>query len=334
MRVPSFLIFFSMLFQISKQIEDVPDESIFYQIPGRNITNYKEIMELQNITDITYLLFVYKNSSVNSRIAGGYLVNIGKQLEFIAEILKIDCNNFINLPKNNICEETSKRDSFPKLKLLVPPEYKINPYTGQRMPHRDVSFTENILSETSIYNYITKNVPSYAKLLNELDFNDFLTENYLYNKIILFTDKPNTPLMLRGISNLFFDRIEFGIVNNTQKDLIEYFKVKQFPTIIAITTNDRDYPSEKPVYYEYKGGINIKEIKEFVEKFAYPIKRYELEAQGKLTRNKTLSDIFTVLNKDTIENFFILNAEKNMMIYLALENSIYTSIEKFARQTQ
>ena len=47
MKVPYFLILFSLLFQITKQLEDVPDDSIFDQIPGRNITNFKEITELQ-----------------------------------------------------------------------------------------------------------------------------------------------------------------------------------------------------------------------------------------------------------------------------------------------
>ena len=335
MKFISIFLIVSCFFNFTKQNEERDySEEIFDEIIGKNITHYEQINNLQNTTDLTYLMFLYKRSSMKSRIIANYLINISKQLQYLAEILLIDCQNFTSFPKINICEENSEKDSFPKMKLLVPNQFKINPYTGGIMPHKEVSFNETIVSENSIYNFITKNIPSFSVQLSDEDFDGFVSDNFMLNKIILFTDKNTTPVMFRGLSCYFYDQAEFAVANKSQSDMIQFFNITKFPTIVALRTFDKDIHLDKTIYYTYDGAINILEIKSFIEKMIYPIKRYLLESKGRLTQNRTLNDIFTPLDQNNIDIFKEINQNKMIALYFDKNYKVSVEAERFARETQ
>lgn len=163
-------VLINLLFVFVKSIPDIP-ESVFDNIVAKRPVDQSEIVTLQNTTDNTYFLLYYKKSSNHSRIIGAMLLNMAKKLENLVEILLVDCSNF----KSIECKDDhTKDDIFPKMKVLVPPEYRFNPYTKKMNTYREVDFRENSVSENILFNFITRNIVSHSQLLTSSSIDNFL----------------------------------------------------------------------------------------------------------------------------------------------------------------
>lgn len=53
-------------------------------------------------------------------------------------------------------------------------------------------------------------------------------------KVILFTDKKQTPSIYKAISKDWKDKVELGEVKSIEKDIAGKFGVSEFPTLIGI----------------------------------------------------------------------------------------------------
>jgi hypothetical protein len=53
--------------------------------------------------------------------------------------------------------------------------------------------------------------------------------------VLLFTDKKTTPAILKSLSKKFLDKLVFGEVRHTETELVEKFKVTEFPTLLVVT---------------------------------------------------------------------------------------------------
>jgi len=94
----------------------------------------------------------------------------------------------------------------------------------------------------------------------------FLKLNPAMPKVILFSDRDNTPLLWKGLSIKFEEKITFGIARKSSVDVLSKFNVKKFPTIVLQKTGDR-----KP--HVYDGAIKFRNLFEwcniFSEQFVY-----------------------------------------------------------------
>jgi hypothetical protein len=309
------------------------DDSVFENIVNSiKIKNYdSELNYLTNTTDLTYLVYYYKKSSDNSKFGAYYLKQIDRKLDYLASILLVDCD--LVIPANvSHCISSSNVDNFPKIKLLVPPLYKFDPKTKKMNSHVEVDYNEDMVTPENIFNFISKHIPSYSTNLTKETISNFLAQP-LFNKVVLFTEKQNTPSIYKGLSSLFYDRILFGEIHSNQTEFVQQFNITKFPSIIILKN-----PFLLKDNYEiipYTGNIQSEEISEFIEKHALREKNYV----KRLSDMKFEKHIFSKVSKDTLELFYDSEETKNKtkIVYFTNEeidlNKIPEDIKRFASLT-
>ena len=80
--------------------------------------------------------------------------------------------------------------------------------------------------------------------------------------VILFTSKDSTPSLYKALSKFYINKIIFGEVHKNQNELIELFKIKEFPTLMVILDE------EKNKYEIYKRKLDYESLKSYLGKFA------------------------------------------------------------------
>jgi hypothetical protein len=296
----------------------------FEQILGYRMRSEEEIEHLLRISDLTFLRFAYRKSSNKSRKIAEHLKYVNEKLEGLAGILLIDCDNFV--PENSVmCKENPYvNDNFPRMKLLLPPENRFDPFTGKTEVHYEFPINNDDLTENGIYKFITSNMPYYSIKLNSDNIFGFLNSE-LFNKVILFTNKKQPSTIIKGLTNYFFDRILFGEVDENEKDLIERFNITSFPTLVVYKVFDHKKLLDEHETIKYDGFIKITELIKFIEPHCLKEKRYVTENRQIYEDNlremaKSLE--FIEINKDTYEEYFNKYSDKNIFIYFNTQNNM------------
>ena len=153
------------------------------------------------------------------------------------------------------------------------------------------------------------------------------------NKIILFTKLATTPLMYRGLSCLFYDRIAFGEIKDSEKDLIERFSITKFPSLIAYINIEDDFTLDQPRTDVYTGEINIKDAKSFITNYALREKKY----LNSLTSNKKNIDSTTLFKSvliDDYKQFLVKNKYRNIIFLIGNSTEIPKYLSDFAYLTK
>jgi len=322
------IAFLLALSYISGKEEEIRiDESVFEEIVNSKKVNnyYTDIAALENSTDLTYLAYYYKKSSDNSKFGAYYLKRIDRRLDHLAVILLIDCDRVIPRDISHCAGE-----DFPKIKLLVPPLYKFDPKTKKMNGHQLLDFTESIVSEETLYKFVTDNIPSFTTKLGSETIETFLNQP-VFNKVILFTNKETTPKIYKGLSNIYYDRILFGLVPSQEEELVQKFEITSFPSIIVVENPfllKDDY-----ITHRFEGEVDVREISHFIEKFALREKNY-VRRLSFLKFDKTPFSKITTRN---YELFFDRQETKlnSKIVYFSKEeiNKIPEDLKKFAELT-
>lgn len=294
------------------------------------ISSKKELEKILDETDLTYLGYYYKEDSEDSEKGAFPLKNISEKLEYLAGIILIDCSlnpeDFENCKLGN----QEKEDRFPVISIFVPPELKFNPYTKKMNRHYERLYDRKEYSENLAYSFLTSNILNKGSKLDSDNIQNFL-ENSDYNKLILFTDKKQTPLIFRGLSNYFYNQLLFGEIEKEQTALIKKFGITKFPTLMIYKTQEDALNTlDEPELEFYKGKVNAKEIVEFLTEFALPSKKY-LNKEGILKTNfkniKTIDEDFLKKNKEK-RIILLMESEENKKISDSL-NKIYMETHGF-----
>jgi hypothetical protein len=172
----------------------------------------------------------------------------------LAQVIMVNCFTSDYMDKDVCQRGPDVKDGFPRMVLLSPPKLKFNPYTGKENSYTEKKYTEREVTPKILYNFITDGITDYSVSLHNDNIDDFLN-NVEMNKMILFTDKDKTPLLYRGLSGEFYDRIKFGIVKKDQKDILARFRINQFPTLLMYNVVD-----EGLILYEHSIDIYSGEI--------------------------------------------------------------------------
>jgi hypothetical protein len=307
---------------------------IFDQVRGYRIRNEMELRYLTEISDLTFLVFYYKKDSENSERVAGYLKSIVDKINNVASVIMIDCDTFSDRHFN--CREMDG-DSFPRLRLLIPPETRYDAQSREIAVHFEYPWTEGPISEISenaIYNYITRNVPDKSTKINSENLFNFL-HNDLFNKVILFTDKAEPSLLWRGLTNYFFDKILFGTVFKSQKDIVDEFKVTKFPTLILYKVNDHARLLDEPEIIKYEGIVKTDNLIEWLNPHALKEKRYISQKRGiRDTTAKELASniVLKTINRGNYEEYLEKYKNKNVVFFFNTKNNPKASIKQFLVQ--
>jgi hypothetical protein len=307
-------------------------DDLFYSINGLTVRSEKTIREILSSTDMTYFVYVYLKTSPNSRAGAELVSRVAEKLEFIAGILLIDCDDYeTDNPK--ICERPEgAKDGFPKMFLYVPPEYKYNPYTKEMNEHTIKPYSKNEVSDSLIYNFITQNIPSRSVQINAENHETFMS-NFALNKVILFTEKAKAPLMWRGLSNYFYDRLAFGHVGKDQTALIKKYAIQTFPTIIIHQVHDEEAPLETPKYEMYIGKLDAPDIAKALEGYALEEKNYVRAKNMTNPEELKFKVVFKQLNKDNYIEYFKKHEERKYVAFLSNTDDIPESVRRFNKET-
>jgi hypothetical protein len=305
---------------------------IFDEVNSIKLKDMKGLDVLLEESDMTYFAYYYKKTSPNSVKGAEFLKNISTKLVYLAHILMIDCDEIAQTDSFMCKKDPEVADGFPKMEVYSPPEYKINPYTKERNTHSRKMYDSAQVSENALYNFITRNIPARSTKITTENFENFVT-NMEFNKVLLFTDKTRTPLLFRGISNFFYDRLIFGEVQKDQLALLKKFKVEIFPTLLVYQTHEDGMQLDEPHIEIYKGEIKAEDIVNFIGEFALrePLSR-------KIQNTSDLNEIryktsFKNLDKNTIGNYIKKFNEKRFVIYANDKEEIPEDIKKFNMHT-
>ena len=137
------------------------DESVILKIK-----TFEEFKANYGTNDYLMGFFFYRSSAENA--AGlEYLVNeLGSNNKQFFKMAVVDCDDFDDPEKINVCEEEFK-GSLPQILFLEPPAQAINPYTKKPMQPSEHRY-QGEGSPNAIAAFAKKHMPSFSKKLLSL----------------------------------------------------------------------------------------------------------------------------------------------------------------------
>ena len=304
-------LYILLLFSLSFDL--INTESIIKTLPGKRINTKKEISEYLKKSDLTVLLFYYRTESNKSNSVAENLKIVYSKLRYLIDIILINCDD--NIMEECIIDDNNDDDEFFKIEVHIPPEYKFNPYTKEINKHQKFVYTKKNVSEKELYNFITKAIISRERIVTNENYEEFKEISDL-NKVILFTNKKNSPLIYRGLSGYFYDRLALGLVFDLDKKLCDKFNISKFPTLIVIQTLDNGKILETPIQKIYEGKMDTESIVNFLEKYALKEKLYLTKNKSKYYKRGNNNLIFfNKLLADKAKNFLKKNRDKEVIFY-------------------
>ena len=314
--------------------QEIPiNKEIYSALPGKRVSSKEQLLDIHKMSDITFFGFFFKKDSKNSFIISNFLPTIYGKLENLADFILIDCDE-----SNNFSECEGKDEYFPRMVVFIPPQYKINPYTKKESTYSQISFSDGEVSETILYNFITKYIQSKGIKLSSENFKQIISNPSL-NKVLLFTDKPQSGLIFKGLSGWFHDRIIFGEVHKEETGLSQKYEVKKYPTLIVVETLEEDLQTlrDEPEVHVYTGNLKAKDISVFLEKFALKTKLY-LSNEGKqsseeFSKEKIVSSLFKKIKGDALVKYFEKHNRDRLIIWVNKGEEVTEEMVNFSKKT-
>ena len=306
-----------------------------FDFPGViKVKDHSEIIKLTTDSEITYFAYYYLESSQNSHNGAKILKELSAKLNFLAKIIMINCD-FEGFSKRNICVKpaTDENDTFPRMVLLIPPKMKVNPYTKEVYPYTEKAYKENRVNHGSIYNFITSSVQDYSINLTNDNIDSFL-KNVDMNKLILFTDKDKTPLLYRGLSSYFYDRLQLGIVKKNEKDITNRFQIRGYPTLLLINCVEGSVIFSDSTVDLYSGDINAESIVESVEFLALSEKKYLTDRRLENGESLTLKNYGIIYLDNNNFGYYLSRFSDKPAFFISSKNDEFgIDILKLSRET-
>ncbi len=97
-------------------------------------------------------------------------------------------------------------------------------------------------------------------------------------RVVLITDKKTTPTLFKSLSIEYLDRLVFGEVKSSSKDIVNELNVSSYPTLIAFAKD-----GTKEVY---DGPIKQEKVIAFLDKFAEPLPEKPKSTKPKKDKGK------------------------------------------------
>ena len=299
-----FIIFISSM-------QFVKSESEITKLPGQRFTTEEEIKSYLNKTDVTVLAFFYKEESDKSNQVAKNLKIVYSKLQYLAEFILVDCDKS-HMSQCKPSDDDDMEDNFFHLEIYVPPQYKYNPYTKELNTYTTLQYTKKEITDKAIYKALTKMIISREQKVSNENYENFRQKNDL-NKVLLFTNKKTSPLLFRGLSGYFYDRLLFGVVPNTEKQLCEKLNIKKFPTLMVIQTIEDGVIIDEPIEIEYKGELDAPNIVKFLNNYALEEKLY-LQKDDEKENQKFLMYFFKLTAENAME-FMTKKKDKEVIFY-------------------
>ena len=301
------LILFFLSFNLSKSQSEIKT------LPGKRFNTQEEISQYLKTTDLTVLVFYYRPESEKSNSVAENLKIVYSKLQYLIEYILVNCDD--NRMEECTPLDDSMEEDFFRIEVYVPPEYKFNPYTKEINMHQKMLYTKTSITDKALYNFLTKTIISREQIITSENFENFKSRDDL-NKVILFTNKKTSPLMYRGLSGYFYDRLALGLVFDSEKKICQKLNIKKFPTIMVIQTFEDEIILDDPVEILYEGKMDVENIVKFLEKYALKEKLYLSKDKNKKNKSGNKNSVyFNKLTADKAMNYMQNKKDKEVIVY-------------------
>ncbi|ORX38798.1 hypothetical protein BCR36DRAFT_588278 [Piromyces finnis] len=219
---------------------------------GENITvldsgNFKQkVMDTAKVDVVVF----YNKEGANEKLSKE-IVTVSEKLRGFVNVGKVDCDDEEN---ENLCD-MEEVNEYPQINVYHPAPSETRSkgvIKKARVVYGGIKKAKYI-AEYAVNNVISLVAPitSGETVTNsKINYNSFLAVK-TYPKLVLCTDKPDTPLLFRALSLEYFGKLLLGEIVHTETDLLEKLNVSQFPAIFYFEAG-----SSVPILYEGKGNYD------------------------------------------------------------------------------
>ena len=183
---------------------------------------------------------------------------LAEKMSQIFEIAAINCDDEA---EEDLCKEEFKVSKYPSIRL-----YSEN----SREDPIKIKLHKN-LKWNDMSKEASSRMQDFVDIVNEENFDQFILRSESKIKVLLFTQKKTTPAIMKALSSHFKTYLAFGLVRESDTQLVSRFKIKKFPTLIVLNSVD--------IYDVYDGEIEKNSIMNFLRK--YTQKKFEEEKKLK-----------------------------------------------------
>ena len=201
--------------------------------------NLSSLLSRKNI----WFVYFYKQGDQNFEEYVKAMTEFGEKTHGLFNAGEVNC-----IEDEEICEEFEVQHT-PSIVFFAENEKDFNKYTGK-------------IDYNSLFSYATKRMSYYVNDVTKNKLNDFFTKKPEKYHVLLFTSKKETPSMYKALSKFFINKLIFGEVMQSEKEVIQLFGIKKFPTLMVILDE------EKNKYDSYNGKITYEDVKKFLNKYS------------------------------------------------------------------
>lgn len=194
---------------------------------------------------------------------------VAKKLDGLVNVVAVDCDDEAN---KALCAKYDVR-GFPTFKT-----FRLNPRQGKH----EIDDYQGPRAAKDIIAHLSYMIPSKAKMIRDADMAKLFAasaqaasapgdgegdaagdDDAEPAKVILYTNKDKVPPILKVLSTLY-PSLDFFVVNEKQKQLVDRFSIDQFPTLLAV----RGAGASRRRTEKYLGDMKVADIAEWLSKFA------------------------------------------------------------------
>lgn len=223
--------------------------SLFEDNPQVIPMSIKEQQNYFKETDFLVVSIVYDGTSDKSWQLSRTLLDLTDKLSTYVKFVSFDCSS-----EPGVCAESILPD-LPAVNLIIPNKNYSN--SKDRVTEKPYIGT---ISAKEIGEAITIEIPYLGEILDSSTISEFLDREG--NKTILFTNKEHAPLIFKGISSKFRNRLEVGIVFEVSSEISQEYDVTEYPTLLVIKEDESEIPEK------FKGRHEFKDLVRFLQPFA------------------------------------------------------------------
>lgn len=188
-------------------------------------------------TKLAAIVHFYRENDTKSRHFVEELNTLAKDWQGAFVIGSVNCDT-----QESLCETQDIR-TVPMVKVYPPLPSPIYEYEGEKTAKKLISKLANYLN------------PKVTELFND-SIKAFLEARPGTPKILLFTERSETPTIYRALSNVLSETLDFGIIRKEESSLVSQYKITSFPKLLLIKSDGKVQP--------YEGEMKYRPIFEFL----------------------------------------------------------------------
>jgi protein disulfide-isomerase A6 len=217
----------------------------------------------------------------------------------------------VNADNSKKTTQAAGVQGYPSVKLYVPGTGGRNPYTGKSFkPALDYSGPR---TAKGVVEFATASMPSEVVPVTDKTLTKFKGNGTL-PKALLFTQKAETPLLLKSLSVAFSGRMLLGEVRDTAKAATAEFGVSTFPTLMML-------PADGAAPIKYEGEMKPKALSAFLETHAAEMKQSAAASKEGATSGSAGDDLAVTINAANVEKLVEGERDAWILVFAGTESA-------------